>query len=140
MGRRNTQTGKVLELMILPALQQAGYVYRVQEVIGERLRSGKHKIDALVTKDGRQFLVSVKWQQSSGTTEQKVPFEVISLVEALRSSKFEKAYLVLAGTGWKKTLKDFYVSGGLRDFIRDSENVVILGLEEFVVKANQRRL
>ena len=34
-----------------------------------------------LSKNGRQFLVSVKWQQVSGTAEQKVPFEVICLVE-----------------------------------------------------------
>jgi len=140
MAKRNTRTGQVLEQMIVPALRQGGYECKEQEVIGERLRSGRHKIDVLASKGGRKILVSVKWQQTSGTTEQKVPFEVISLVEALDSGRYEKAYLVLGGTGWKKPLMEFYLSGGLNRFIPDATKVEILGFETFVVRANQGKL
>jgi len=42
-------------------------------------------------------LISMKWQQVSGTAEQKVPFEVICLIEALKNNggRYSKAYLVL---------------------------------------------
>jgi hypothetical protein len=33
---RNTRTGSVLERMLLPALEQGGYSYRVQEKLGRR--------------------------------------------------------------------------------------------------------
>ena len=66
---------------------------------------GRHFVDAIVSKDNRQFLVSVKWQQVSGTAEQKVPFEVICLIEALQASTYDKAYVVLGGEGWK--LREF---------------------------------
>ncbi len=91
------RTGGVLEQMVLPALGQGGYAYEVQVNLGQRLGCGRHFVDAVAEKDGRQFLVSVKWQQVSGTAEQKVPFEVICLAEALESGRFEKAYLVLGG-------------------------------------------
>ena len=65
--------------MILPALEHGGYAYRSRVNVGERLGGGAHIVDAVAEIEGRQFLISVKWQQVSGTAEQKVPFEVICL-------------------------------------------------------------
>ena len=67
-------------------------------------------IDVLaIDEEKNKYLISLKWQQSSGTAEQKVPFEVICLVDAMQSGGYKKAYLVLAGNGW--TLKDFLYRG-----------------------------
>jgi hypothetical protein len=60
----------------------------------------RHFVDVIAEKDGKRFLVSLKRQQVSGTTEQKVPFEVISLADAVTKDGFTKAYLVLGGEGW----------------------------------------
>ena len=125
---------------LVGALERGGYEYKKQAHIGERLGTGKHFIDVLAEKDSKQFLISMKWQQSSGTTEQKVPFEVICLVEALENGNYEKAYLVLAGEGMKKKLKEFYLSGGLDQYLRTTEGVDIVTLEAFVAKANQGNL
>ena len=63
--------------MILPALTRGGYTCRQQVAAGSRLGgNGRHFVDAIATKDGVDILVSLKWQQTSGTAEQKVPFEV----------------------------------------------------------------
>ena len=77
MTARDTTTGRVLEQMILPALELGGYTYRVQQEIGQRLGDGRHYVDVVAEKDGRRFLVSLKWQQVPRTAEQKVPFEVL---------------------------------------------------------------
>ena len=138
MSPGNTRSGGVLERMVLPALDQGGYKYKVQVRVGERLGTGRHFVDAVVEKNGEQFLVSVKWQQVSGTTEQKVPFEVICLIEALETGKYERAYVVLGGEGWK--LRNFYTSGGLTKYLRNSEKVEIMTLESFVGRANQGKL
>ena len=42
MTPRNTRTGGVLEQMVLPALDQGGYIYKVQVNIGQRLGCGQH--------------------------------------------------------------------------------------------------
>ncbi len=115
MSPGNTRTGGVLERIVLPALDHGGYQYETQVQVGERLGCGKHFVDAVVTKNGRQFLLSVKWQQVSGTAEQKVPFEVICLIDALEESPYERAYVVLGGEGWK--LRDFYTKGGLSQYL-----------------------
>ena len=138
MSPGSTRTGGVLERMILPALDAGGYTYEKQVQLGKRLGIGRHMVDAIAMKDGRKILISLKWQQVSGTAEQKVPFEIICLLEALRSGEHDKAYLVLGGEGW--TLRNFYTSGGLKPFLVNSEQVDVVTLEGFVGKANQGKL
>lgn len=138
MSPGKTNTGGVLEAMVLPALSNGGYTCQTQVHIGKRLGVGKHFIDVIASKDGRSILVSVKWQQVSGTAEQKVPYEVICLMEALESKEFAKAYLVLGGDKW--SLRDMYVSGGLSKFLDHQDQVEILTLESFVARANSGKL
>jgi hypothetical protein len=127
--------------MVLPALEQGGYAYKSQVVIGKRLGGRNHKVDLLLTAtDGSKIPVSMKWQQVSGTAEQKVPFEIMCLAEAVAKSegKFRKAYLVLGGGGW--TLRDFYLGDGLKQYLKNCESVEVVNLEAFVAKANQGKL
>ena len=141
MAPRDTRTGAVLESMVLPALQRGGYSYRTQFNIGLRPGGRRHFIDVLATDDdGKAYLISLKWQQVSGTAEQKVPFEAICLAEALRTGedKYHKAYLVLGGEGW--SLRDFYLGGGLDGHLAHGDLVNFRSLESFIALANQGRL
>ena len=116
-------------------------MYETQVVIGNRLGGRKHKVDLLLTmSDGMKVPVSMKWQQVSGTAEQKVPFEIMCLAEAVARSggNFSKCYLVLGGDGW--TLRDFYLGEGLKEYLKNCELVQVVTLESFVAKANQGRL
>jgi hypothetical protein len=131
---RDTGTGSVLEKMILPALERGGYSYETQVRIGTRLGGGTHIVDIVAKKDGALISISVKWQQVSGTAEQKVPFEVICLEEALTTGGYQRAYVVLAGNGWK--LRTFYVNAGLNQYLKLSGKVQIDTLEAFIAKAN----
>ena len=108
--------------------------------IGERLGVSRHKVDVLAhDTEGRQHLISLKWQQVQGTAEQKIPFEVICLAEAMiQDERFYTAYLVLGGEGWK--YKEFYISGGLKPYLTNADMVSIVSLEQFVTLANQGRL
>ena len=136
----NTTSGLVLESMILPALNKGGYSHEVQVNIGTRIGGSKYYVDTVAEKDGRKFLISLKWRQVSGTTEQKVPFEVISLVQVMLDTgdKYSKAYLVLGGEGWK--LRDFYTGGGLEKHLEYGDKVDILTLESFIAQANLGQL
>jgi hypothetical protein len=135
---RDTRTGGVLEAMILPSLDRGGYQYKVRVKIGQRLGCGAHFVDVIAERDSKKYLISLKWQQVAGTAEQKIPFEVICLVEALESREYEKAYVVLGGEGW--TLRQFYTGRGLAKYLRGAEKVEIVTLEGFVAKANRRLL
>ncbi len=140
MTPRDTRTGAVLEQMILPALRQGGYTYKLQVDIGDRLGTGRHKVDAVAQGAGQEIPISLKWQQVSGTAEQKVPYEIICLAHAIHSSdgRFRKAYLVLGGNGWK--LRDAYIRGYFDEYLRRCEAVEVIRLEDFVAKANRGEL
>src|SRR5437762_6841383 len=107
MSPRDTRTGGVLESMILPALKMGGYDCRTQVRIGTRPGGRRHSDDVIAEKGGCAFLVSLKWQQVGGTAEQKVPFEIICMMDAIRAGKraYVKAYVVLGGAGW--SLRDY---------------------------------
>ena len=141
MSPRDTGTGRVLEQMIVPALRSGKYSYQTQVIIGKRPGQGKHKVDAVASRqDGKTILISLKTQQTSGTAEQKVPYEVMSLIKALKEEpgKYGAAYIVLAGEGWK--LKSFYVKEGLSSYLKDASMVKIVSLDTFVDLAYHRKL
>lgn len=135
----NTTSGGVLEAIALPALKKGGYTWKTQEKLAPRPHGGEHNVDLVATKGDRSVLISKKWQQSSGTTDEKVPYEVISLVHAITASRgrFQRAYLVLGGDGFRKKLLEWYVGNGLAPFIVGTEVVEILTLNQFIAKANK---
>lgn len=141
MVARDTGTGWVLEKMVLASLEHGGYRYQTQVHIGNRLGGGRHMVDVLAEdKQGNKIIISLKWQQVSGTAEQKVPFEAMCLAEAILTNEdlYQKAYLVLGGEGWK--LRDFFIDGGLNSHLRHGKLVNIVTLENFVARSNQGAL
>lgn len=144
---RDTSTGKVFEQIVLPALDHAGYQYQTQVYIGNKPNGSKQIADLVITHRTEKILVSKKWQQSGGTAEEKIPFEVIMLVRACQEFGYQKAYLVLGGTdknsalktkGW--TLRHWYLLGGLKDWIQDHHLVEIVSSDVFIAKINRREL
>ena len=127
--------------MVIPALLEGQYECSTNVNIGDRPSGRRHLVDVVATdKSGRVILVSLKWQQVSGTVEQKIPYEIMCLAHALRTGegRFSDAYLVLGGEGW--SLRDFYLRGGLDDYMRYSNLVKIRSLESFIAAANRGRL
>ena len=132
---RKTTTGLVFEQSVALALQHGGFHTMFQHHVGTRLGGGKHMVDIVATKGSQKILVSLKWQQTSGTAEQKVPYEYICLARALEENKtIDRAYLVLGGNGWKK--REFYVNG-LGDWISSDSNVIVLEGNDFIAIANK---
>ncbi len=137
---RNTTTGKDFENIIATTLKDLGYSIKRQTQVGTRPNGGRHYIDLIVDKNGHSFLISLKWQQTSGTAEQKIPYEMICLSEALKQSHgiYRKAFLVLGGEGW--TLKNFYLSGGLERHLSLDHSVEILSPATFIKRAQSNQL
>jgi hypothetical protein len=138
---RNTTTGRDFENQIEAAFKGAGFTTAHQVVAGTRPNGGKHYVDVVARKDGRNILVSLKWQQVGGTAEQKIPFEIICLAEAIAQSakaekqedRYGKAVLVLGGDGW--TLKEWYLSGELKKHLPAAATVVRIHSHESFLKA-----
>ncbi|HEY0603109.1 MAG TPA: PD-(D/E)XK nuclease superfamily protein, partial [Herpetosiphonaceae bacterium] len=81
----STKSGSTLEQLIGPVLLGNGYTYDSQKVIGLSLSGKKHRVDALISlPGGQQVPLSLKWQEVSGTAEEKVPYEVIKLIHAVK--------------------------------------------------------
>jgi hypothetical protein len=135
---RNTTTGAVLEAMVVPALERGGYSCLTQRIVGQRCGGGVHKADALAHKEGEAIVISLKWQQTGGTAEQKVPFEAMCLADAVRSGAAARAYLVLGGDGW--TLRDYFTSGALSEHLIHAGLVRVVTLEAFIRLANNGQL
>ena len=127
--------------MVIPALTLGGYQSEREALVGLRPSGKRHRVDVLATDDnGGRFLISLKWQQVSGTAEEKIPYEVICLAHTMRTSDpaFSAAYLVLGGDGW--SLRNFYLGRGLDEHLAYPGWVRLMSLEGFVGLANQGRL
>lgn len=134
----NTNTGGVLEAMILPALTRGGYTSTKQVNVGTRCGGGTHKVDALAYKGADTILVSLKWQQTGGTAAHKVPLEVMCLADSVRTGHAQRAYLVLGGDGW--TLRDYYTSGAMAEHLTHAALVSVVTLEACIRLANNGQL
>lgn len=140
MSKRDTGTGDVLEQMVLPSLERGGYECTKRTGVGRRPAGGKYIVDAIAIKGDQKVLVSLKWQQVGGTAEQKIPYEVISMLKALKDNQgtYSKAYVVLGGEG--RTMRNIYVEGGLDEYLRGTENIKIVTFENFIFLADKGKL
>lgn len=152
-----TASGKTFETMLSAALRHQGYRYLEQARVPNSLAGRQHTVDFVITFPEVVF-VSLKWQGSSGTVEEKVPFEVVRLVHLLGQKELtvqkgskskknltetklrpQKAYIVLAGTGWNQSLKNWYISGGLQTYLPHS-NIHIIDFYDFMNLVNNKAL
>lgn len=117
---------------------RGGYEGHKQQKVGKRCGGGTQKVDVVATKGSESILVSMKWQQEGGTAEQKVPFEVMCLADAVRAGLANRAYVVLGGDGW--SLRDYYTSGALSEHLIHAKHVQVVTLEAFVRMANNGEL
>lgn len=133
-GSRDTHTpGQRFEAQVGSAL--IGFQVKRQHVIGKSFGGlRKHKVDFVVTMPDGVVLVSVKWQGTRGTGEEKVPHEVMRLKEAIDLHRARRAYVVLGGEGW--TLREYFES---TDFAKP-EQIKIMGIEPFTELCNRRAL
>jgi hypothetical protein len=125
----STDSGRMFEREILQTLQLRNYkIDKSKYALGQNL-AGKDYKRAYVAQSpsGKLILVSSVFQDSSGTVQEKVPWEVMSLAAVIRQSKgrFARGYVVLGGSaGW--TLKQYFTSGRLQEQIVGAESVIVL--------------
>jgi hypothetical protein len=96
------------------------------------------KVDGIATRGDDGILVSFKWQQTGGTAEQKVPFEVMCLADAVTAGHAVRAFLVLSGDCWK--LRNYLTSGKISEHLIHAALVRVVTLEAFVRLANNGQL
>lgn len=141
-GSVGTKTGSTLEVTVEAVLLNNSYAVQKQVVVGTKPCGGKHKADIVAMRpNGSKFLVSLKWQQTAGSAEEKVPFEVIKLLHTLReNASYDKAYIVIGGDGFSAGLVEFYLSEEFRSYIRESQKIEILTLNDVIARSNRGQL
>ncbi len=134
-GGKGTTTGKTFEHVIQIALLDNGYPVRTQVVVGKSLYGGKYKADFVV----KDIIISCKWQQVPGTAEQKIIYDVASLIKIIKESngKYTKAYVVLGGEGFSANAVKYLTSQSFRDLFVDGHLIEVLDLNKMLAKINK---
>ena len=139
MGKgKGTGTGNVFEAMIETALKENHYTYKSDIPIGEKLFGGVYKADFVVN----GIIISCKWQQVGGTAEQKILYEIASLIKIIRENpqKFSKAYVVIGGRGFSKKFKESLLSQKHRKVLKNGDLVDIVEADYLVEKLNKKEI
>lgn len=146
MPGKDTGSGRVLENTVRPALERHyndRYSDRPTRLPEPGLGGRHHWVDVLLDReDGKQILISLKYQGISGSIDEKVPYECIKLIHAIEQSngKYPYAYIIIAGPGFSKKLRDYYLSGELARHIKGYELIRIITLDEYLELANRKKL
>ncbi len=152
-GGGNTRTGKTFEDVIKAALISNGYGVCEQIVIGKSLFGGNYKADFVVSdplpgtnkcimSNPGKIIISCKWQQVPGTAEQKLLYEIASLIKIIKESNgaYSKAYVALGGPGFSAHTKKYLLSQRHREILKDGELVEVLYIDDMIAKINSHRL
>jgi|LauGreDrversion4_2_1035121.scaffolds.fasta_scaffold282393_2 hypothetical protein len=71
-------------------------------------------------------LVSCRSQSTSGSAEEKIPFEVVRMLQTMSlDSRYRRGWVILGGNGWSPGLLDFYVHD-LDEFIPQMKNKITI--------------
>lgn len=126
MTNQNYKAGKAFENFVVHNLEEMGLDVEEQVFIGLRPTGGSHVTDAIVETES---LASFKYQNSAGTAEEKIPYEQMCLQHACETYGYKKAFLVLAGPGWKHDKE--YKEGCFSKWM-NTPNVEVVSYEEFM--------
>ena len=112
---RDTTTGSdyedIVELCIKRSCERNKLEARSQSIIGEKPGGGKHRVDWEIYKlsdPNVRGLISCKFQSTSGTAEEKIAYEVIKLLHAMKiDQRFVKSWIIMGGDGWSSGMRNF---------------------------------
>lgn len=135
-SRYTDKTGKEFENFCYDLLDRTDYNVEEQVCIGTRPTYGKHYVDLEVILDeefNKRNIISLKYQDVAGTAEEKIPYEQMCLQAACEEYGYSKAYIVLAGPGWKH---DDSYRDGVFDKWMSTPDVFVLNFDEFLQEFN----
>jgi hypothetical protein len=134
MATRDTTTGSSYEAIIEICIKRSCEKFNLealgQSIIGEKPGGGRHRVDwEIYKRDSPQVrgLISCKFQGTSGTAEEKIAYEVIKLLYAMKKdNRYVKSWIVMGGDGWSPGMRNF-ISKDLFEWIpamRGSVNIL----------------
>jgi hypothetical protein len=79
-------------------------------VVGDKPGGGKHRADLVARRStGKELIVSCKTQNTGGTAEEKLPFELMKLAHTVSDDPShwgDYAVLIVDGVGWSPGIKN----------------------------------
>ena len=142
MAQRDTTTGSsyesVIEMCIKRSCEKNDLTAIAQSTIGEKPGGGKHRIDWEIFQNSHpdhRGLISCKFQGTSGTAEEKIAYEVIKLLHAMKiDTRYKKSWIIMGGDGWSTGIRAF-VNYNLQEWIPEmSEKIEILTTDQLLNK------
>ena len=132
MASRDTTTGSnyedIIEMCIKRSCEKNNLEAISQANIGIKPGGGRHRVDwEIIDKQdpNSRGLISCKYQGTSGTAEEKMAYEVIKLLHAMKiDSRYKKSWIIMGGEGW---------SVGMREFIKNHLSEWIPGMEKTIL-------
>ncbi len=140
---RDTSTGsdfeKLIEIAIKRSCDQNNLTALSQVTVGEKPGGGKHRVDwEIFYTDNPNIrgLISCKIQNTSGTAEEKIVYEVIKLLHTMNDDpRYIHSWIVMGGTGWSASMKNF-IDKQLKAWLPAMGNrvTIYLSTDELVTK------
>jgi hypothetical protein len=115
MASRDTTTGSsyeaIIEMCIKRSCEKNQLTAVKQATVGDKPGGGKHRVDWEIYQTSNpdiRGLISCKYQGTSGTAEEKIAYEVIKLLHAMKiDPRFKKAWIIMGGEGWSSGIREF---------------------------------
>jgi hypothetical protein len=104
---KGTSSGRTFQRAVAAVLKSNHIVYQEERVVGTQLTGSSYKADLILPGSGT--IISCKWQAVGGTAEQKLLYEVASLIKCIRESagRYRRAFVVYGGKGFSPGMLTF---------------------------------
>lgn len=155
-GSKGNKTGNVLESTVVSVLQKHGFTvvpYKAYRYSSEEYRKevlltnvpyqtiydhkGKTEFLLISERLGLKIRIECKWQQSSGSVDEKLPYLYLN---ALRAMPEDKIMIIIDGKGWKEGaiqwLKNAVNTKKYADYTGTNKEIMVFTLMEFLTWAN----
>jgi hypothetical protein len=140
---RDTTTGSdyedIVELCIKRSCDRNKLEAKSQSVIGDKPGGGKHRVDWEIYKldnPSVRGLISCKFQSTSGTAEEKIAYEVIKLLHAMKiDSRYVKSWIIMGGNGWSEGIRKFTKSE-LSEWIPEMKGKIAIMTTDQLINVN----
>ena len=94
---------------------------------------GKHRADFEIVSaydSSIRGLFSCKYQKGGGTTDEKIAYEVIKLLAAMKlDPRYKHSWIALGGKGWSNSIKGFIRDGHIQEWIPEMKGKVTIFLD-----------
>jgi len=140
---RDTTTGSdyeaVIEMCIKRSCEKNELDAIRQSYIGSKPGGGRHRVDwEIIDKHDPNFrgLISCKYQGTSGTAEEKIAYEVIKLLFAMKmDTRYKKSWIIMGGAGWSSGMREF-INNHLSDWIPEMKNCISILTTDQLINTN----